>query len=335
MIIVDANYSSIDTLKIKSILQVTKIKTQSNNQSMLIYSIIFKNDYDNIDNNCFITCSDMEDSLINYSKYIPIYNVYSISSSENRKTAFPSSENQQFNNDIYVFQIKGNQIDLFTKYKLSYIFDAKLSTSSYNYLHNDIDAETYYKPLAVFMINYSTYDKTNNITTINTSKISLVETIIAGDNIFIKNNVVLKINEIYTTSKNTDVVTNYNSYINSSNVVGISNDNIITNLTAILGGTIKYNTNYISNLYNNIFNAVNYFFHIIEIGYDPTTNLFISYQKYQNTYLKTILDYLLNIIIDANIQNYFLYRESTDIYYNNLLYFNQFSGSQMRISTRI
>jgi len=312
MIVVGSNYSSIDVLEIKSILQIIKIKTDTNNKSMLTYGILLNNDYDNIDNSCFITCSASPDSLINYSNYYLIYNVYSLS----------SSSNQQVNNDIYVFQIKGDYTTSFIKNKLSYIFNDILSTSPYNYLYNNIDTDKYYKPVAVFLINTSTYDTKSNLTTIITSKIIYAQSITLDDNIFIKNNVVLNINDILVSSKNTDVVTNYNSYINSSNIVGQSDDEIITNLQKILSGTIKYNTGYISNLYNNIFNQLSYFFHIIEIGYDSTSGLFSSYQKYQNTYLGTILDFLLNTIIDATYPGSFLYRDPNDLYYNNL--YNRF-----------
>jgi len=310
IIIVDNNYSSIDSLNIKSILQVIKTTIASNNTSMLIYSMLFNSQYERIDNTCFITCSDTPDSLINYSTYYQIYNVSSID----------SPLEMSLNNNIYIFQIKGIHTDKFIKNKLSIIFDAKLSTSPYDYIYNTINNDKFYIPLAVFIITSSSYDATNNITTINTSKLSLSQSFSTSDNIFIKNNIALKINDIIVSSTNTDVVTNYNSYITTLNKIGLSDSDVLTNVINVSTGPIKYNVEYLTNIYNNIFRATNYFFHIIEVGYNSSTNTFTTYQEYQNTYLQTILDYLLNILLSTTYSGSFLYRDPNDTLFNS--YYN-------------
>lgn len=325
IIIVDStNISSIQSLNILSILQVIKNTIQTDNTSMFLYSMIFNHQYDLIDNTCFITCSDTVDSLINYSYYHQIYNVSSIN----------SPLNISLNNNIYIFQIKGDYTNKFIQYKLSYIFDSKLSTSPYDYFYNTFNDEKFYVPLAVFLISSSTYNSATNITTITTSKLNLTNTFTVNDLIFIKNNVGSKIDNINVSSMNTDVNTNYNSYITNSNIesntYGLSNNNILTNIVNISIGPIKYNVDYLINLYNNIFNIFNYFFHIIEVGYNPALNSFTTYSQYQNSYLPNILDYLLNIITNTNIEGYFLYRDPNDVLYNG--YYNLIKTSLYKLS---
>ena len=329
MIVVGNEYSSLDKLIIKNILQVTKITYQSsntslstNNKIMLINSVLFKNDYNSINTSCFISCSNTPDSLINYSEYIPIHKfniTYTPFTSQNN--TFSDLNELIINDNNYYFQVKGDYKSIFTIYKLCYIFSSKISTSSYDYLYNDLNNNKFYTPIAIFSVFGSSYDSITKITTIAVTKLTFTQTVASGDNIFIKNNVVLPIKNITITSINTDVVLNYNSYIKSSETDGLSNNNILLNLQNILNGTIKYNTGYLTNLYNSVFNYINYFFHIIETQYSTTTETFSYNASYKNTYLQVILPFLLNIIIDPTIEGNFLYRSSDDTTYNN--YYNR------------
>ena len=51
---------------------------------MLFYTIQFKNQYNAINDTCFINCSDTPDSLLNYSEYLPLYSVSTIDSADNQ-----------------------------------------------------------------------------------------------------------------------------------------------------------------------------------------------------------------------------------------------------------
>lgn len=263
----------------------------------------------------FITCSDKFDNLLNFSKYIPIYNYAELSLFDYELTF----DTKLYNTFIkfYTINVIGNFENQFTENKLAVIYSSNISTLPYDYYYNKLEDNEQLLPVAVFKIIDSTYLSDTNFTRITVSEMDLQDTITTNDKLYISDYNVISISSINITDANTDVFNDYNGYIASNNIIGLSNTNIQTNLKNILLNCIIYNSKYLSVLYQNIFNKSNFVSDLLQIFVDATTNTFsIPTVSIQNTLIPT----MFSTLTDAILSN-FTYRDINDTGYN---FFNEY-----------
>ena len=280
----NTTYKNINTLNIKKILHVDNIITS---QFSTIYCTELDNLYDDIDVNCFITCADNVNDVLDYSKLHSI--IYS-SLFENIIDRTSIYNNISFN-DYIIIQINGNHTSKFIKNKLLYVFSERLTDKSYNFYFNKINNDQSVFPIAVFKIYNSTFINDLEKTEIIVEKIDNSGIVSTGDYMYINNKLVKQIINVADKTVNSDIVNNYKGYIESINN-SVNNSTLLISLDSVLQYSIKNNPLYLSNLYKQLFNIANNVVDIFQMYVDTTTNIFSAPTIYGNSENKNTVQFV-------------------------------------------
>jgi len=286
----------------------------------------FNNEINN--NDYFIIISASTKRFINLIKINTIYfenNMYGI-----KCTIFKNDIDKIDTINTYIgSNLNGTLYKLNTKYKIK---ANTTGTLTYEFLLENKYAN-YFLPNGILYIFTGNNDKKKLISVFVISKIIIDDNnvvistidynsdIITGSiEILTNNNFTIPVIKYNFTQLNNDVIQNYNEYINSTKIIGLSNERILYNLRGILLSPIKFNGSYLLNFFKNMFNGKNFLMNVSELLYDITSNSFTEDLLSSNTTLKNSLTLIRNYIL-TNKENSFLYRESNDVEYNYLYEF--------------
>jgi hypothetical protein len=311
MIIIVANdgNSTYQTINIRRILYLVRITSGNtdvtiNEGTMIIQAADIFDNYNlaELSNNQFITCSDNTDDLLTFSNYIPVHNI----------TPTEDIKLERVFSAGYIFEVIGNYTKKFTTNKLAFIFSNNLSSSPYDYFYNKLESGQYYYPLAVYVISSSTYDIGTNKTSIVVNRMNFTDAVAEDDKVYVKDNFLMEISNMTVAALNTDVVNNYNGYLQSGLTNGMSDTEIHTNLQSLLLNCIKYNSKYLMNMYQKIFDSSLFLYDMLEIFVSPADGSFLRpTTETKNTKIENVAAFIKFAITDV-----YTTRDTNDTGYN-------------------